>query len=444
MVYSGATEGAIQEQTDLKINVSACENERVKGKGDIGIDGDANLQDLNTSVENGFPTKEIPIGVPDEDSEGAYTSVVVEGIETPTEVGSNPNRQEPDLMPNSSSHCHSDDSQEDNVPFSGHLQVDRTIPISTNIENCDSVANINLSRKVTIQNPHLSNLEYSKGWFWAPFSEIGEIDLKVLQKTYLPKFECKSAYTAECLPTAYQLITEEGQRLHLPLGTNAYIVSDYEGELSSIIACALTKLNDLHLQADFCNNNSKGVGNIAYKTIEGLNSFARIPTFSSSNWSSTGSSDSDSVHSTSSISMEELRLSSFDGMSLSDSLVTPGTLHPFFSFGFVKSLGKDRYTVLCPYAKQFHDLRSWCCPSELDYIASLGRCRNWDAKGGKSKSFFAKTLDDRLIIKEIKKTEFESFMKFAEEYFKYMKQAFELGNQTCLAKVLGIYQVCNI
>uniref|UniRef100_A0A6P6GA43 1-phosphatidylinositol-3-phosphate 5-kinase n=1 Tax=Ziziphus jujuba TaxID=326968 RepID=A0A6P6GA43_ZIZJJ len=450
MVYSSATDGAIQEQTESKINGSACENERNMGKGDMGINGDANLQELNTSLENGSPMKEIPIGVTDEESEGADTSIVVEGIEAPTEGGSNPKvpfSQEPDFMPNGSSHCHSDDSQADNVPLSVHLQVDRTIPISTNVENCITVANVNLSRKHTMQNPHLSNLEYSKGWFWAPFSEITEIDPKVLQKTCLPKFECRSAYTTEYLPTAAQLINEEGQRLHLPLGTNAYIVSDYEGELSSIIACALTKLKDLPFQADFCNDDSKGMGNIANKTIESLNSFARnnsfarIPTFSSSNWSSTSSLDSDSVHSTSGISMEELRSSSFDGTGLSDSLVTPGTLHPAPSFGFLKSLGKDRYTVLCPYAKQFQDLRSCCCQSELDYIASLSRCRNWDAKGGKSRSFFAKTLDDRLIIKEIKKTEFESFMKFAEYYFKYMKEAFELGNQTCLAKVLGIYQV---
>ncbi|KAK1371873.1 1-phosphatidylinositol-3-phosphate 5-kinase [Heracleum sosnowskyi] len=66
---------------------------------------------------------------------------------------------------------------------------------------------------------------------------------------------------------------------------------------------------------------------------------------------------------------------------------------------------------------------------------------NWDAKGGKSKSFFAKTLDDRFIIKEIKRTEYESFLEFAPDYFKYMKDCFEQGNQTCLAKILGIHQV---
>lgn len=54
---------------------------------------------------------------------------------------------------------------------------------------------------------------------------------------------------------------------------------------------------------------------------------------------------------------------------------------------------------------------------------------------------FFKTLNDVFIIKEIESIEYESFVKFGPEYFKYMKDTYELGNQTCLAKVLGIYQV---
>lgn len=443
MVDSGVTEEAVGEQMKLKIGEGNVWNDGIMGKSDIVLDKDANTQELNTSVENEYSTKEIPVEGSVEESEGAdpfNTSIVVEGVETPTGDGSNAKRltsQETNLMPGGSSHCCSDDGHAENFPVPEHLQVDRTVPISSNV-NCDSIANSNLLKKTKLLNSLSSDLEYSKRWFWAPFADIRERDVKEIQRIYLQKFESTSSYTAEHLPTIYQLITEEGQRLHIPLGSDAYIVSDYEGELSSIIACALVQLKDLPLHAEISSDDVKGVGSIAYKTIESLHSFARIPTISSSTWSSPGSSDSDSVHS----SLEDSRISSFDGSSLLESLVTPGALHPVVPLG--KSLGKDRYTVLCPYAKQFRDLRSCCCPSELDYIASLGRCRNWDAKGGKSKSFFAKTLDDRLIIKEIKKTEFESFMKFAEDYFKYMKQSFELGNQTCLAKVLGIYQVCRI
>ncbi|CBI38138.3 unnamed protein product, partial [Vitis vinifera] len=254
-------------------------------------------------------------------------------------------------------------------------------------------------------HPLACNLEKAKGWIWSPFPEIRRDCMKDLQGGYLPKFESISSYTPEYLPSAYQLIIEEGSRLHIPLGTDDYIVSDYEGELSSIISCALAFLN-------------------------------RITSMPSSHWHSNGSVDSDG-----SVSSEESLFSSFDGFNLLDSLVSYGAIHPEVSLGVAKSPGKGKYSVVCLYANQFRNLRDQCCPSELDYIASLSRCRNWDAKGGKSKSFFAKTLDDRFIIKEIKKTEFESFMKFAPDYFAYMNHSFTSGSQTCLAKILGIYQV---
>ncbi|KAK6122337.1 hypothetical protein DH2020_043957 [Rehmannia glutinosa] len=43
-----------------------------------------------------------------------------------------------------------------------------------------------------------------------------------------------------------------------------------------------------------------------------------------------------------------------------------------------------------------------CCPSDLDFVRSLSRCRRWSAQGGKSNVYFAKTLDERFIIKQKK------------------------------------------
>ena len=58
--------------------------------------------------------------------------------------------------------------------------------------------------------------------------------------------------------------------------------------------------------------------------------------------------------------------------------------------------------------------------------------------------FFAKTKDDRLVIKQVTKTELESFIKFAPEYFKYVSESLKTGSPTCLAKILGIFQAsCN-
>lgn len=58
-------------------------------------------------------------------------------------------------------------------------------------------------------------------------------------------------------------------------------------------------------------------------------------------------------------------------------------------------------------------------------------------------SFLQKTLDDRFIIKQVTKTELESFIKFAPGYFKYLSESIVTGSPTCLAKILGIYQVIS-
>ncbi|XP_071727036.1 putative 1-phosphatidylinositol-3-phosphate 5-kinase FAB1D [Rutidosis leptorrhynchoides] len=96
------------------------------------------------------------------------------------------------------------------------------------------------------------------------------------------------------------------------------------------------------------------------------------------------------------------------------------------------------------FHEDFLDLRDqFCGLSESDFIASLRRCENWDAKGGKSKAFFAKTLDGRFIVKEIQTTEFISFIKFGSRYFKYLNESYNSRKNSCLAKILGIYQVMN-
>lgn len=316
------------------------------------------------------------------------------------------------------------------------LQMDKTMPMGTYIEEAGSDSHHDLRGK-----PHLSllsNLEKDKGWIWAPFTDIRREYMEDLQRGYLPKIESFSSYTAESI--AQKLINDEGSRLHIPLGTNDYIVSDYEDEFSSIIACALTLLKDVAIATEDIAEDARKERGIDSKSNESSQSLTRIFSLTASRWPSFGSLDSDSMHSPPT-NLEDSHSSSFDGLGLLDSLVSYSASHPEVSMGLGKFPAKRKYSVVCLYAGQFRQLRDRCCPSEVDYIASLSRCRNWDAKGGKSKSFFAKTLDDRFIIKEIKRTEFDSFMKFATNYFEYMNQCYELGNQTCLAKILGIYQV---
>ncbi|KAK6114759.1 hypothetical protein DH2020_007028 [Rehmannia glutinosa] len=274
------------------------------------------------------------------------------------------------------------------------------------------------------------NLENDKSWIWAPFTDIRREYMEDLQRGHLPKFESYNSYTAESM--AQKLMSDEGSRLHIPLGPNDYIVSDYEDEFSSIIACALSLIKDATENLAEDAQRERG--------MESSQSLPRLFSLTAPHWSSSGSFDSDSIHSPPTNSSEDLHSSSFDSLDLLQSLVSYGASHPEVSMGLGKYQGTRKYSVVCVYAAS-SKLRDRCCPSEVDYIASLSRCVDWDAKGGKSKSFFAKTLDDRFIIKEIKRTEFDSFMKFAKNYFDYMNECYDLGNQTCLAKILGIYQV---
>ncbi|CAI8583826.1 unnamed protein product [Vicia faba] len=178
-------------------------------------------------------------------------------------------------------------------------------------------------------------------------------------------------------PTANQFTTEEGPRLHIPLKTDNHVVSDFEGEQSIIIACALSLLKD-------SSEMSKIDGDVKESGIT-----------SKSTDSLHDSLDSDSAHSTGSVSSEESRL----------------------------------FRATEDHSKEVH----------------LGYAKiTWEGKifrGGKSKSFFSKTLDERFIVKEIKKTELEAFLGFSSLYFKNMRDSFESGSQTYLATVLGIYQV---
>ncbi|XP_006659418.3 putative 1-phosphatidylinositol-3-phosphate 5-kinase FAB1C [Oryza brachyantha] len=133
-----------------------------------------------------------------------------------------------------------------------------------------------------------------------------------------------------------------------------------------------------------------------------------------------------------------------DGAMLSqeDHLDSKGT-HFKFSFDDESPLSEDKakFSVICYFAKHFAALRKKCCPKDIDFIRSLSRCKRWNAQGGKSNVYFAKTLDERFIIKQVTRTELESFVEFAPQYFRYLMESLTSGSPTCLAKIVGLYQV---
>ena len=85
------------------------------------------------------------------------------------------------------------------------------------------------------------------------------------------------------------------------------------------------------------------------------------------------------------------------------------------------------------------------------FVAALSQCRPWEggAAGGKSNAYFAKTTDDRFIIKQVSRTELNSFLaEFGPAYFAYIRRTQGDGGAapplpTCLARILGVFQVSS-
>ncbi|XP_073099215.1 putative 1-phosphatidylinositol-3-phosphate 5-kinase FAB1D isoform X2 [Elaeis guineensis] len=283
-----------------------------------------------------------------------------------------------------------------------------------------------------------------EGWIWAPSFETRSAYKKDLCGGYSQKFKFVHTYTPTHLSPICQLVTRETEdSLHFPVKVDGKVLSVCENEISSIIAYALALSEDQFGLSANIDVKDELDGKTEAKVIDNSCSSTSDGFGASSYWSSTGSSDSEGSHfsQSTSISSDEVPSSGSEGSFPVDHQLASENLHPEVPVGVGKVAGKSKYSVVCIHAKQFYALRRMCCPSELAYISSLSRCKNWNAQGGKSKAFFAKSLDDRFIIKEIKKTELDSFLKFAPDYFEHIFHSLSAGSQTCLAKVLGIYQV---
>lgn len=59
-----------------------------------------------------------------------------------------------------------------------------------------------------------------------------------------------------------------------------------------------------------------------------------------------------------------------------------------------------KFSCTVYYAKQFETLRRRCGVEDL-FPISLARSTNWAAEGGKSRSNFWKTLDERFVVKTL-------------------------------------------
>ncbi|KAF8775171.1 hypothetical protein HU200_004569 [Digitaria exilis] len=256
-------------------------------------------------------------------------------------------------------------------------------------------------------------------WLWNRFSHLEMEYKKEFQDGSLDKFHLINKFTP-CSSALTQL-KHQMDLGHFIVDHGGNILSIAEEEVSSIIAYALTMSEQEGFYSEAaCSNLDRNASMFSSmlppdESSENKHNFSRFA---------------------SQISSEESTSGFYDSF-----LSALKDLHPEIDLNNEKIALRRKYTVVCIYAKLFQDLRKICCPSEIAYISSISRCKHWNAQGGKSKVFFAKSMDDRFIIKQIKKTEFDSFLKFGLEYFKHLGVSQVSSNPTCLAKILGIYQV---
>ncbi|KAK8629218.1 hypothetical protein V6N13_078069 [Hibiscus sabdariffa] len=272
------------------------------------------------------------------------------------------------------------------------------------------------------------NMEEFVSWLKMPFLSFYRSSSN---KNFLgnsSKLDTLNVYDRFNISSFRELELQGGARLLLPVGVNDTVIPVFDDELSSTISYALVS-PEYHFQISDDGDRPKDWGD-----------------------SMASSSFFDSVHFQLSHSADNIPCDPHRSFGSADDLAgsrsslimeppsSMKSLHVRVSFGEDGS-DKAKYTVTCYYAKWFETLRRVCCPSELDFIRSLSRCKKWGAQGGKSNVFFAKTLDDRFIIKQVTKTELESFIKLAPKYFKYLSEAIRSRSPTSLAKILGVYQI---
>lgn len=136
------------------------------------------------------------------------------------------------------------------------------------------------------------------------------------------------------------------------------------------------------------------------------------------------------------INMAEINGDQTEQLEVEQSLLRSTGTHLKYQF----QEGSAKMACKIFFAEQFDAVRKKCGVSER-IIESLSRCLKWDSKGGKTKSVFLKTLDDRLVLKSLSQIEVQTFLSFAPAYFQIMSEALFHELPSVIAKMLGFYQI---
>lgn len=124
-------------------------------------------------------------------------------------------------------------------------------------------------------------------------------------------------------------------------------------------------------------------------------------------------------------------------------LISPEQTHIDLEWKSTPIWGGPRVQMQCKtyFARQFAWLRNLIGLDERVFAQSLSRCKPWKARGGKSNSRFARTLDERFILKQVQAIELEGFLAFAPIYFDYFSKVYFQQVPTAICKIVGIFSV---
>ncbi|KAG0645567.1 1-phosphatidylinositol 3-phosphate 5-kinase fab1 [Hyphodiscus hymeniophilus] len=350
-------------------------------------------KDVNEAVEERGPTDEAEVAVQPTQPENQTTSVV-SGL-----ADLNTNSEGGDTGPHS--------------PTDAAVTADETATEAETDENQQSVSQANSDDEGTVSDVDHSILDD----MLAGAAEIAEslrkpdADLPL----EIPKHEKSSLM--KMLTNFWAERSASGWTpLDYPINAGDHIFVDEdiivrEDEPSSLIAFTLqsehykAKLNDIRRQGQA--NQSKESCKVAEKS---------------------SSSDKDSK--------DDICQDGVDQAEVETSLLRATGTH--LAYSFVD--GNARMQCKIFFAEQFDAVRRKCGVADR-IVESLSRCLKWDSKGGKTKSVFLKTLDDRLVLKSLSPIETQAFLKFAPAYFNIMAEALFHDLPSVIAKMLGFYQI---
>ena len=110
---------------------------------------------------------------------------------------------------------------------------------------------------------------------------------------------------------------------------------------------------------------------------------------------------------------------------------------PFFS----SHADKATFTCTAFFPVQFHALRLFCCGGDRPYMTSLARASKWSTTAGKSGSTFAKTRDDRFVLKFVKRQQLTTLLDITLSYCQHMAHHAYHQLPSFIVPILGAYEV---